>query len=88
VKVPLDSPKFSLKTRQRLAIATILDFINSDGSELVAWVPSLPALIEVDPKLDGLLVNSTPFWLRTLNFKQMEFLRVDGKVWAPRAPNL
>ena len=47
----------------------MLDFINSDGSELVAWVPSLPALIEVDPKLDGLLVNSTLFWLCPLNFK-------------------
>jgi hypothetical protein len=46
VKVPLDSPKNSLKTRQRLSIAMMLDFINSDGSELIAWVPSLPALIE------------------------------------------
>jgi hypothetical protein len=69
VKVLLDSPKVSLKNRQRLAIATMLAFINSDGSELVAWVPSLPALIEVDPKLDGLLVNSTLFWLCPLNFK-------------------
>ena len=46
VKVLLDSPKVSLKTRQRLSIATMLDFINYDGSELVAWVHSLPALIE------------------------------------------
>ena len=46
VNVSLDSPKVSLKTRQRLSIAMMLDFINSDGSELVAWVPSLPALIE------------------------------------------
>jgi hypothetical protein len=33
---------------------------NFGGSELIAWVTSLSALIEVDPKLDDLLVNSTP----------------------------
>ncbi len=46
VKVLLDSPKISLKTRQRLSIATMFDIIDSDGSELVACVASLPALIE------------------------------------------